>query len=306
MRQAIENAGRLIAPYVRRTPVLESNGSEFGLSSFPISFKLELLQHAGSFKTRGAFNNMLSREVPAAGVAAASGGNHGAAVAYAAHRLGKQATIFVPTVSSAAKVNRIRSYQANLQIVGERYNDSLAACEQFIGSTGALGIHAYDQLETLAGAGTVGLEYEQQCPQLDSLLVAVGGGGLIGGIAAWYAGRVKLISVEPELAPTLSMAMAAGRPVDSPAGGVASDSLAPKQVGGLMFPIGQRYIQQCVLVTDEAIIESQKKLWDVLRLATEPGGAAAFGALLSGRYVPAPGERVGVLLCGSNTTAVQF
>ena len=306
MRQAIENAGRLIAPYVRRTPVLESNGSEFGLSSFPISFKLELLQHAGSFKTRGAFNNMLSREVPAAGVAAASGGNHGAAVAYAAHRLGKQATIFVPTVSSAAKVNRIRSYQANLQIVGERYNDSLAACEQFIGSTGALGIHAYDQLETLAGAGTVGLEYEQQCPQLDSLLVAVGGGGLIGGIAAWYAGRVKLISVEPELAPTLSMAMAAGRPVDSPAGGVAADSLAPKQVGGLMFPIGQRYIQQCVLVTDEAIIESQKKLWDVLRLATEPGGAAAFGALLSGRYVPAPGERVGVLLCGSNTTAVQF
>ena len=306
MRQAIENAGRLIAPYVRRTPVLESNGSEFGLSSFPISFKLELLQHAGSFKTRGAFNNMLSRDVPAAGVAAASGGNHGAAVAYAAHRLGKQATIFVPTVSSAAKVNRIRSYQANLQIVGERYNDSLAACEQFIGSTGALGIHAYDQLETLAGAGTVGLEYEQQCPQLDSLLVAVGGGGLIGGIAAWYAGRVKLISVEPELAPTLSMAMAAGRPVDSPAGGVAADSLAPKQVGGLMFPIGQRYIQQCVLVTDEAIIESQKKLWDVLRLATEPGGAAAFGALLSGRYVPAPGERVGVLLCGSNTTAVQF
>ena len=306
MRESIENASRLIAPYVRRTPILESNGSEFGLAAFPISFKLELLQHAGSFKTRGAFNNMLSREVGPAGVVAASGGNHGAAVAYAAMLLGKPATIFIPTVSSSAKVERIRSYGAKLEIVGDRYNESLAACEQYVAESGATNIHAYDQAETLAGAGTVGLEYEQQCPNLDTLLVACGGGGLIGGIAGWYQGRVKLISVEPEEAPTLSMAMAAGKPVDSPAGGVAADSLAPKQVGQLMFPIAQRYIQQCVLVTDEAIVASQKKLWDVLRLATEPGGAAAFAALLSGRYVPVHGERVGVLLCGSNTTAVQY
>ena len=306
MRESIENASRLIAPYVRRTPVLESSGSDFGLPAFSISFKLELLQHAGSFKTRGAFNNMLTRQVGTAGVAAASGGNHGAAVAYAAMRLGKPATIFIPTVSSQAKVERIRSYGARLEIIGDLYNEALAACQQYVAESGAMGIHAYDQVETLRGAGTVGLEYEQQCPQLDTLLVACGGGGLIGGIAAWYQGRVKLVSVEPEAAPTLSMAMAAGKPVEAPASGIAADSLAPKQVGDLMFPIAQRFVKECVLVSDEAIVASQKAIWDVLRLATEPGGAAAFAALLSGRYVPAPGERVGVLLCGSNTTAVHL
>ena len=218
-----------------------------------LSLKLELLQHAGSFKTRGAFSNLLTRRVPEAGVIAASGGNHGAAVAYAAHRLGKPATIFVPTVSSPAKVARIRGYGANLVIWGDRYADALAESERFAGQSGALPIHAYDQPETLMGTGTVGLEFEAQDPAIDSLLVAVGGGGLIGGIAAWYEGRVRVIGVEPVAAPTLTRALEAGRPVDAEAGGIAADSLAPKRVGELMFPLAQRFVEQVVLVEDDAI-----------------------------------------------------
>jgi threonine dehydratase len=167
-------------------------------------------------------------------------------------------------------------------------------------------IHAYDQIETLLGQGTVALELQQQCPKLDALLVAVGGGGLIGGIAAWYAGKVKLIGVEPEAAPTLANALDAGHPVDSPAGGIAADSLAPKRVGELMFPIAQKYVEKVVLVREEEISQAQEALWSVLRVVTEPGGAAAFAALLTRRYQPAPGERVGVLLCGGNTAAVNF
>lgn len=305
-REEITAAYTLIRPHIRRTPVVEVQGADFGLDGVPLSFKLELLQHSGSFKARGAFTNLLMRKVPAAGVVAASGGNHGAAVAFAAGKLGHKATIFVPTVSSAAKQERIRSYGADLVVGGERYADALTASEQWTAKTGAMPVHAYEQRETLLGQGTVGLEFEEQQPKLDTLLVAVGGGGLIGGIAAWYAGRVKIIGVEPEAAPTLEWAMKAGRPVEAPAGGIAADSLAPKSVGAMMFPIAQKYVDRVALVTDEAIVEAQRALWNVLHVAAEPGGAAAFAALLSRRYQPKAGERVGVLVCGGNTTAVSF
>ncbi len=295
-----------IRPYIRRTPVIEIDGADFGLPSIQLVFKLELLQHAGSFKTRGAFANLVTREIPAAGVVAASGGNHGAAVAYAAKKLGKPATIFVPSVASAAKRNRIAGYGANLIIAGDRYAEALASSEKWAAESGALQVHAYDQPETMLGQGTVGMEFEEQFPGLDSLLVAVGGGGLIGGIAAWYAGRVKLIAVEPEAAPTLDHALRAGRPVDAPAGGIAADSLAPRQVGQLMFPFAQAYVSRVALVPDDAIQQAQRTLWEILRIAAEPGGAAALAALLAGRYRPAAGERVGVLVCGGNTTAVDF
>jgi threonine dehydratase len=305
-RDTIRKTHGLIRPHVRVTPVLETDARELGLAGGQLVLKLELMQHTGSFKPRGAFANLLSREVPAAGVAAASGGNHGAAVAYAAQKLGMPATIFVPELSSPAKIDRIRSYGVDLVVGGERYVDALAASETFRAETGAMAVHAYDQPETLAGQGTLGMELEEQAPDLDTLLVAVGGGGLIGGVAAWFENRVQVIAVEPETAPTLHMALAAGQPVDAPAGGIAADSLAPKQVGALMFPIAQRYVAHSVLVEDAAIAEAQLHLWDRLRIVTEPGGATAFAALLSGRYQPQKDERVGVLVCGGNTNAVDF
>jgi len=305
-RDDIAAMAERIGPYVRHTPVLQADLAEFGGPAGPVALKLEQLQHSGSFKARGAFASLLARPVPASGVVAASGGNHGAAVAYAAMRLGIPATIFVPEVTSPAKAARIRGYGAELVTVGRRYADALAASERHVAESGALAVHAYDQRETLLGQGSVGLEMEQQLPELDSLLVAVGGGGLIGGIAAWYRGRVRLVAVEPEEAPTLHAALAAGRPVEAPAGGIAADSLAPRQVGALMFPLAQAFVAESVLVADAEIRQAQEKLWDGLRLVVEPGGAAAFAALLSGRYRPAPGERVGVLLCGANTTAVNF
>jgi threonine dehydratase len=247
---------------------------------------------------------MLTREVPAAGVVAASGGNHGAAVAYAAMKLRKPATIFVPSVASPAKLNRIRRYGAELVIAGDRYAESLEASEEWTAESGALPIHAYEAIETLLGQGTLGMELEEQAPNLDSLLVAVGGGGLIGGVAAWYQDRVKMVAVEPTAAPTLDYALRAGQPVDAPAGGIAADSLAPRQVGQLMFPIAQSYVREVVLVSDDEIVEAQKSLWETVRVAAEPGGAAAFAALLSGRYKTRPGERVGVIVCGGNTDKV--
>ena len=297
---------KIIRPHVRHTPILEVAGADFRLDSISLIFKLEFLQHAGSFKARGAFANLLTREIPKAGVVAASGGNHGVAVAYAAGKLGVPAKIFVPNVASSEKVECIRRCGASLVIGGERYADALAASEAWAAQSGAMPVHAYDQLETLLGQGTVGLEFQQQYPQLDTLLVAVGGGGLIGGIAAWYAGKIKLIGVEPEAAPTLANALHAGRPVDSPAGGIAADSLAPKRVGEFMFPIAQKYVEKVILVTDREITQAQEALWSVLRAVTEPGGAAAFAALLSRRYQPAPEERVGILLCGGNIAAVNF
>jgi len=305
-RERIASTAELLKPYIRRTPVIDVSAEDFGLHPLRLSLKLELLQHTGSFKPRGAFTNLLTRDVPPAGVVAASGGNHGAAVAYAAMKLGKPARIFVPTVCSQAKLDRIRSYGADLVIAGDRYADALAASEDWAAHSGAMPVHAYDQVETLLGQGTVGMEFEEQRPDLDTLLVAIGGGGLIGGVAAWYAGRIKIVGVEPDAAPTLTKALAAGKPVDAEAGGIAADSLAPKRVGELMFPIAQQYVSSVVLVSDAAIQQAQEALWNTLRLASEPGGAATLAALLAHRYQPSPGERVGVLLCGGNTTAVKF
>jgi threonine dehydratase len=305
-RERIAATAKLIGPHVRRTPVLSTDLGDFGLPPGRVVFKLEYLQHSGSFKARGAFANLLMNTVALPGVVAASGGNHGAAVAYAANMLGKPATIFVPSVTSPAKVDRIRSYGAKLVIAGDRYADALAASEVFVRETGALAIHAFDAHETLLGQATVGLEIEQDVPNLDTLLVAVGGGGLIGGIAAWYGDRIRLIAVEPELSPTLHMALAAGAPVDAPAGGIAADSLAPKRVGAKMFPFARDYVERSILVTDDEIRTAQLSLWEQLRIVAEPGGSAALAAVLSGKYRPQPGERIGVLLCGANTTAVQF
>jgi len=305
-RDGIAATHRLIEPFIRKTPVIAVDGADFGLGAFRVFFKLEFLQHAGSFKARGAFANLMLREVPAAGVVAASGGNHGVAVAYAAMRLHKAARIFVPSIASPVKMARIRELGAELIVTGERYADALAASEAWVRTAAALRVHAFDQVETLLGQGTVGLELASQADELDTLLVAVGGGGLIGGIAAWYGGEVRVIGVEPEAAPTLARALAAGRPVEAEAGGIAADSLAPKQVGELMFPIAQRHVERVILVSDDSIQAAQQMLWNTLRIVTEPGGAAAFAALLSGRYAPRAGERVGVLLCGGNTSAVDF
>ncbi len=295
-----------IAPYIRRTPVIAVAGADFGLDLPQVQLKLELLQHSGSFKPRGAFTGLLTGKVPAAGVVAASGGNHGAAVAYAAMVLKVPAKIFVPSIAAPMKIAKIKSYGADLVVGGDRYADALAASEEWLKQSGALAIHAYDQPETLIGQGSVGLEVEEQVPDIDTLLVAVGGGGLIGGISAWYDGKVKVVAVEPEAAPTLNMALKAGKPVEAPAGGIAADSLAPKMIGSVMFPIAQKGVAESVLVTDDAIVKAQKALWEKLRLVAEPGGAAAFAALLSKRYVPKPGEKVAVLVCGSNPTSTDF
>ncbi len=305
-RDEIARCERLIRPYVRRTPTIEVDGADLGLGPCKLCLKLELLQHSGSFKARGAFTNLLARKLPAAGVVAASGGNHGAAVAYAAMRLQVPAKIFVPNVSSPAKVQRIREYGADLVIQGDRYADALAASETWMEQSGAMSVHAFDQPETMLGQGTLGMELYQQAPNIDTLLVAVGGGGLIAGIAAWYSGSIKVIGVEPFTAPTLTKAFEAGRPVEAEAGGVAADSLAPRRVGELVFPIAKKYVHDTVLVTDDAIGQAQLALWRTFRVVTEPGGAAALSALTFGAYQARSAERVGVIVSGGNTTAVDF
>ncbi len=302
----ISEMERRIRPWIRRTPVLEVDAGDFGLAPAPLAFKLELFQHAGSFKTRGAFANLVTRRVPPSGVVAASGGNHGVAVAYAAMKLGVRAKIFVPSVASPAKIDRIRGYGADLEVVGARYADALAASERWAAGSGSLPVHAFDQTETLLGQGTLALELEDQTAALDTILVAVGGGGLIGGIASWYAGRVRIVGVEPEHAPTLTRALEAGGPADAEAGSVAADSLAPTRVGELVFPIARRAVHRVLLVTDDEIRAAQRALWSVLRVVAEPGGSAAFAALLSRRYVPGAGERVAVIVSGGNTVAVDF
>jgi threonine dehydratase len=300
-RDDIRAAHARIAGRVRRTPVIDVAAQNLGLDhDRPLSLKLEFLQHAGSFKPRGAFNNLMSRAVPKAGIAAASGGNHGAAVAYAAAELGHPATIFVPDVASPAKIARIRSYGADLRIGGARYADALAHCEGFIAESGALSVHAYDAPETLAGQGTVALEWEEQAPDLDTVLVAVGGGGLIGGMAAWYGKRVKVIGVEPEGSRCLHAALEAGAPVDVPVESVAADSLGARSAGAVPFAVAREAVDRVVLVADEAIVSAQRLAWDRLRMAIEPGGAAALAALLCRGYAPRAGERVGVLMCGAN------
>jgi threonine dehydratase len=305
-RERIAATEAVIRPYLRRTPVLNVDLADFGLVSAPVTFKLEMLQHSGAFKVRGAFANLLLREVPEAGVAAASGGNHGAAVAYAAQRLGISATIFLPGITSPAKAERIGAYGARLKIVGTHIADALAACDAHVAESGAMSVHPFDQAETLLGQGSVGMELEQDAPDLDTLLVAVGGGGLIGSLATWFARKVRIVGVEPELAPTLHSALAAGKPVDAPAGGIAADALGPPRVGQLMFPIARAHVEKVLLVSEDDIKRAQAALWSTLRVVAEPGGATAFAALLSQRYRPTSGERVGLMISGANTTAVNF
>jgi len=303
-RAQIAAAYDRIRPWIRRTPVVEVPGGEFGLPDCRLVFKLEYLQCAGSFKARGAFVHLLTRDIPLAGVVAASGGNHGAAVAYAAARLNVPATIFVPTISSPAKIARIRSAGARLEIVGDRYDEALRASEEWRAKTGALSIHAFDDPETLLGQGTLALELEEQASEVDTVLVAVGGGGLIGGIASWYRGSIRVVGVEQEEAPTLTFALKAGKPVDAPANGIAADSLAPRRVGQLMYSKTTQYIDSVKLVTDSDIVRGRQTLWDTMRIAAEPGGAAAFAALLSRAYQPAAGETVAVVISGGNAATL--
>ncbi|HEY6438984.1 MAG TPA: threonine/serine dehydratase [Acetobacteraceae bacterium] len=289
-----------IEGFVRHTPLLRLAAPDLGLG-IPVALKLELLQHSGSFKPRGAFNHLLSVNLPAAGVIAASGGNHGAAVAYAARALGASAEIFVPAPTPAMKVARITSYGARVVQTGATYAEALTASRERQAETEALEVHAYDHPDVLAGQGTVGHEFEHDAPELTHVLVATGGGGLIGGIAAWYAGGVQVVSVEPEGCPALHDALRTGRPIEAPVGGVAADSLGARQVGELMFPIAQAYVAAAVLVPDAAIVATQRLIWDRLRLIAEPGGATALAALLCGSFKPPAGARVGVVVCGANT-----
>jgi threonine dehydratase len=301
-RDDVKRTARVIAPYVRRTPAVAVDGADLGLPGTAVTFKLESMQRSGSFKARGAFANLLLRDIPPAGVVAASGGNHGAAVAFAAMTLGVPAKIFVPVVSSQPKVDRIRAYGAELVVGGERYSDAYEAAKSWAAQSGALDVHAFDARETLLGTATIGLELQEQLGDaFDTVLAGVGGGGLIGGIAAWFAGSKRIAGVEPVQAPTLRDALVAGKPVDAPTGSIASDSLAPRRVGELMFPIAQRYVSPVVLVSDDEIRAAQDCLWNAAAIVAEPGGAAAFAALLAGRYVAAPDERVVVVVSGSNT-----
>ena len=292
-RTDIEAAHARIRADIRRTPLLWPDPA--------LCLKLECLQRGGSFKSRGAFNRLRSAGDLSRGVVAASGGNHGVAVALAAQALGARADIFVPEISAPAKRARIQHFGANLVVGGATYFDALAASTEHAQATGAVVVHAYDQPEVLAGQGTVALEWQQDAPDLTHVLVAVGGGGLIGGMAAWYAGQgVQVIAVEPETSRALHAAMQAGRPVDVPVSGIAADSLGARQVGGLMFDIARQHVAQCVLVPDAAIRDAQRHLWNIAQIVAEPGGAAAMAALLCGAFIPPPGARVGVLVCGAN------
>ena len=317
-RDDIRSTYDTIRPYIRRTPVVQLDLADLdpAAGELPaVTLKLEQLQCAGSFKARGAFANLLLRDVPAAGVAAASGGNHGVAVAYAASRVGlggKQsvpARIFVPTVSAPAKMERIRQLGAELVVTGDRYADALAAAQAWVRSSGAMSVHAFDQRETLLGQGTVGLELTGQADQLDTVLVPVGGGGLIGGIAAWFAGsdpNTRVVGFEPDGAPTLTRARAEGGPADAPAEGIAADALAPRRVGELVFPITQAHVEDVVLVGDAAILAAQRALWQAARIAAEPAASVGIAALLTGAYKPAPGERVAVVISGANMAPGQL
>ena len=299
MRAEIGAASQRIAGYVRTTPIMHLEAGIWGLDA-KVTLKFEQLQHTASFKPRGAFNRILSNQVPQAGVIAASGGNHGIAVAYAAQKLGHRAEIFVPEVCAPVKVERLRSYGALVSIVGANYAEALVASQARAEQTGALVVHAYDQPEVVAGQGTLGYEFSRQAPELDTILIAVGGGGLIGGVAGWFAGDVRVIGVEPELAPSMARTLSAGEPVDVEVGGVAVDSLGARRVGRLAFELARQYVERVALVSDESIRAAQRALWNDLRIVAEPGGATATAALLSGAYQPAPGERVGVVVCGGN------
>ncbi len=288
----IIKAAHRISGYVRRTPVIDYEG---------VTLKLEQLQHTGSFKARGAFNRLLSTDVPPAGLVAASGGNHGAAVAFAARRLGHRAEIFVPRSSPSSKIARIRSYGADVIVGGDVYDDAQRACDIRQAESGALLVHPYDHVDTVAGAGTVGCELDADAPDLDTVLVAVGGGGLCAGVAAWYAGRIKVVAVEPELVPAMHTALAAGEATDVTVGpSIAADSLGAKRIGAVPFAVARAFVHDSVLVADDDIRQAQRLFWEDLRLMIEPGGAAAYAALMSGAYRPEPGERVAAIVCGAN------
>jgi threonine dehydratase len=302
-RSEIRAAHDRIAPRIRRTPVLELAPGALGHDG-PVSLKLEFLQHAGSFKSRGAFNSLLSDPIPEAGVTAASGGNHGAAVAYAARELGVPARIFVPEIASAAKIALVQGCGAEIVIGGERYADAQASCDAHAVVSGARLIHPFSAKATMAGQGTIGLEWDEQADGLDTVLVAVGGGGLVGGIASWWAdSNTKIVGVEPEGSRALHAALEAGGPVDVEVHSVAADSLGARNVGELVYETCRDSVNHVALVTDDAIRDAQRRLWQEFRIAAEPGGSAALAALLSGAYRPASGERVGVLLCGGNIDA---
>jgi len=308
-RASIIAANARIDPHIRRTPALALPAGAFGARG-PLSLKLELFQHAGSFKPRGAFNTLTAAAIPAAGVAAASGGNHGAAVAYAARALGVRARIFVPEISSPAKVAKIREFGADVVVEGRRYDDALALCEAYQKESGAYGVHAFDAWPTIEGQGTVALEWEAQAEdagtRLDTVLVAAGGGGLISGVAIWFGRRVKVVGVEPEGSRALHAALAAGGPVDVPVDSVAADSLGARNVGARVHAACAANVDHVALVADDAIRAAMKALWSDMRIAAEPGGATALAALLSGAYRPAQGERVGVLVCGGNVDLARL
>ncbi len=299
-RADIVAARERVEGYIRRTPVVETGAGAFGLD-MPLTLKLELLQHTGSFKPRGAFNKMLSSDVPVAGVVAASGGNFGLAVAYAARSLGHRAEIFVPDTSPAAKIDRIREMGADVRVVPGYYHEASVAAFARQAETGALAMHPFDQPEVVAGGGTIGLELSEQVPDADTVLVAVGGGGLIAGIASWFQGDVRVVGVEPEGCPSLHAALVAGEPVDVEVGGVAADSLGPRRVGRIAFAAARAWVDRVALVPDEAIRDAQRRLWRDAHVVAEPGGAASLAALIADAYRPSPGEKVVVVLCGANT-----
>jgi threonine dehydratase len=298
----VSQARARIAGRVRTTPVLRLEPGAFGLRG-EIILKLEHLQHTGSFKPRGAFNKMLASPVPETGVIAASGGNFGLGVAYAARELGHRAEIFVPSTSPAVKAERIRGMGADVTVVDGYYDDAQTASATRAAETGALAMHPFDQPEVVAGQGTVAVELTEQVRDADTVLVAVGGGGLIGGIAAWYEGNTRVVGVEPDTCPTLSEALRVGRPTPVDVSGYAADSLGTRKAGEIAYDVASRYVEHVILVPDETIRDAQRALWDHTRIVAEPGGAAAFAALLTGRYRPDPDERVVVLVCGSNTDA---
>jgi len=296
-RSDVQAAAARIAGRVRVTPVVQVGPDTW--------FKLELLQHTGTFKARGAFNRGLQAQEsgeldPAIGIVVASGGNAGLANAYAARELGVPATVFVPTISSPVKVARLRAYGATVVQQGSEYAEAYEAALAHATSAGAVLVHAYDQPEVAAGAGTVGAELLQQA-EVDTILVAVGGGGLMAGIAAAAEGQAKIVAVEPATCPTLHTALLSDRPVDIAVSGIAADSLGARRIGEIAYAVATRTGVQALLVTDEDLIEARRRLWDEYRLLVEHGAAAAFAALTSGTYTPEPGERVAVLLCGANT-----
>ena len=301
----IRLAAQRIAPYIRTTPVIRLEDSWFDVPGDTF-LKLESLQVTGSFKPRGAFNRLLSERIPAAGVIAASGGNHGIAVAYAAQKLGVRAEIYVPSLATELKRKMLTELGAHVVVAGKTYVEALAASEARAAETGALNIHAFDHAATVAGQGTIAIELDAQVPDVDTVLVSVGGGGFIGGIAAWFGGRVKVVAVEPEQCPTFNRALQARMPVDVETGGIAADSLGCKRIGNVPFSVLLPTVSESVLVSDEHIRHAQRVLWEKLRIASEPGGATAFAALVSGAYVRAPGEKIAVVICGGNADPASF